>query len=67
MGGLLDAFQHGRELWCVHGEKLRLLPKTLDPERVCLRSSSSALTQDSAGGVLRRIWPDYCAAVPLHQ
>lgn len=67
VGGLLDGFRHGRDLWRVYGENFQLLPKTLDPEGVWFRSSSSALTQDSAGGVLRGIWPDYWGAVPLHQ
>lgn len=62
----MDGYQHGRDLWAVYGEKLRLLPSS-PVDRTWFRSSSSALTQGSAGGVLRGIWPFYWGAVPLHQ
>ncbi|OJJ45175.1 hypothetical protein ASPZODRAFT_168230 [Penicilliopsis zonata CBS 506.65] len=68
IGGLLDGYQHGRDLWAVYGDRLGFLPRTPeDGRRVWFRSSSSALTQDSAGGVLRGLWPHYSGAVPLHQ
>jgi hypothetical protein len=63
---LLDGFQHGRDLWAVYGEKLGLLPLIPD-DRVWFRSSSSPLTQQSAGGVLRGVWPFYPGSLPLHQ
>lgn len=66
LGGLLDGIQHGRDLWAVYGEKLGLIPPQPD-DRVWFRSSSSPLTQQSAGGVLRGIWPDYQGSLPLHQ
>ncbi|KIY42898.1 histidine acid phosphatase [Fistulina hepatica ATCC 64428] len=66
IGGLLDGYQHGRDLWAVYGEKLGLLPSTPD-DTIYLRSSTSPLTQGSAGGVLRGIWPNYAGALPLHQ
>ena len=66
IGGLLDGYQHGQDLWGVYGAKLGLIPR--EPNgRVYFRSSESALTQDSAGGVLRGLWPDYMGALPLHQ
>lgn len=66
IGGLLDGYQHGKDLWGVYGETLNFLPSTPDSS-TWFRSSSSALTQGSAGGVLRGIWPDYPYALPLHQ
>lgn len=67
IGGLLDGYQHGRDLWSIYGEKLHLIPSTPDHEKVWFRSSSSALTQGTAGGVLRGVWPDYQGSLPLHQ
>ncbi|KAL5354971.1 histidine phosphatase superfamily [Aspergillus floccosus] len=69
LGGLLDGYQHGRDLWTVYGDKLGLFPATPDEEnrKVWFRSSSSAITQDTASGVLRGIWPDHQASIPLHQ
>ncbi|EAW09983.1 histidine phosphatase family protein [Aspergillus clavatus NRRL 1] len=66
-GGFLDGYRHGSDLRAVYGERLGLLPSTPDPKKVWLRSSSSALTQGSAGAVLRGIWPDHRGPVPLHQ
>lgn len=66
IGGLLDGYQHGKDLWAVYGEKLGLLPDVPD-DTVLLRSSETALTQQTAGGVLRGIWPNYHGALPLHQ
>lgn len=66
IGGVQDGFQHGKDLWAVYGEKLGLIPKTPN-SRVWFRSSESALTQASAGAVLRGVWPDYQGDLPLHQ
>ncbi|KAL2867797.1 histidine phosphatase family protein [Aspergillus lucknowensis] len=69
IGGYLDGFQHGRDLRAVYGAKLGLIPETLheNDKRVWFRSSSSPLTQGSAGGVLRGLWPEYKGPLPLHQ
>ncbi|RAK80200.1 histidine phosphatase family protein [Aspergillus fijiensis CBS 313.89] len=70
VGGFLDGYQHGRDLREVYLERLQLIPSAPNEDngrKVWLRSSSSALTQESAGGVLRGIWPDYHGSLPLHQ
>jgi hypothetical protein len=67
IGGLLDGYQHGVDLWNIYGEKLHFLPTIPDQNKVWFRSSSSALTQGTAGGVLRGIWPDYQGSLKLHQ
>jgi hypothetical protein len=67
LGGLLDGFQHGRDLWALYGEKLGLIPSVPSTDKVWLRSSSSSLTQQSAGGVLRGLWPSYLGSLPLRQ
>ncbi|KAB8297393.1 hypothetical protein EYC80_002736 [Monilinia laxa] len=69
IGGLLDGQQHGRDLSEVYGVtgKLSLFPKDPSREATYFRSSESPLTQQSAGGVLRGIWPQYRASLPLHQ
>ncbi|TQB70577.1 hypothetical protein MPDQ_000347 [Monascus purpureus] len=67
VGGLLDGYQHGRDIRALYGDKLGLLPSYPDERKVWFRSSSSPLTQDSAGGVLRGIWPFHYGAIPLHQ
>lgn len=67
VGGILDAEQHGRDLWSLYGEKLDFLPKTPGNATTFFRSSESALTQDTAGGVLRGIWPSFTGSLPLHQ
>jgi acid phosphatase len=66
IGGIQDGYQHGKDLWAVYGEKLGLIPKKPNG-RVWFRSSDSALTQASAGAVLRGVWPEYKGALPLHQ
>lgn len=66
IGGIQDGYQHGKDLWGVYGEMLGLIP-TAPNKRVWFRSSGSALTQASAGAVLRGVWPDYQGALPLHQ
>jgi len=66
IGGVQDGYQHGKDLWSVYGKKLGLIPDQPN-NRVWFRSSSSALTQGSAGAVLRGIWPEYKGALPLHQ
>lgn len=66
IGGLLDGYQHGKDLWSVYGEKLKLFPSSPD-DTTWFRSSESVLTQESAGAVLRGIWPHYNQPVPLHQ
>ena len=65
-GGLLDGFQHGKDLWAVYGEKLGIIPNE-PSQKVWLRSTSSPLTQQSAGGVLRGIWPEWKEPLPLRQ
>ncbi|KAH6603258.1 histidine phosphatase superfamily [Trichoderma cornu-damae] len=65
-GGFLDGVQHGRDLWALYGERLGLIPDSPD-DKVWLRSSSSPLTQQSAGGVLRGLWPHYAGSAPLRQ
>jgi 2-phosphoxylose phosphatase len=66
IGGLEDGFAHGTDLWAIYGDKLGLFPKKPD-NSVWLRSTESPLTQQTAGGVLRGIWPKYKGALPLHQ
>lgn len=66
-GGLEDAFQHGQDLWKLYGEELKLLPNYPDPSRVFHRASSSTLTENTAGGVIRGMWPLYILPVPLYQ
>ncbi|KAJ5950981.1 Histidine phosphatase superfamily clade-2 [Penicillium vulpinum] len=66
IGGIQDGYQHGKDLWSVYGKKLGLIPKK-PSKRVWFRSSDSALTQASAGVVLRGMWPKYKGALPLHQ
>ena len=66
VGGLLDAYQHGKDLWSVYGEKLGFFPSSPD-DTTWFRSTESPLTQETAGGVLRGIWPQYNEPVPLHQ
>ncbi|OQD89556.1 hypothetical protein PENANT_c002G01407 [Penicillium antarcticum] len=66
IGGVQDGYQHGKDLWAVYGKKLGFIPKKPN-NRVWFRSSDSALTQASAGAVLRGVWPDYQGALPLHQ
>lgn len=65
--GLLDGYEHGRDLWAIYGEKLHLFPSSPDQDNVWFRSSSSDLTQGTASGVLRGIWPNYQGSLPLHQ
>lgn len=70
IGGFLDGYQHGRDLRAVYRDQLQLIPASPDEDngkKIWLRSSTSALTQESAGGVLRGIWPEYNAPLPLHQ
>ncbi|KAH8424421.1 histidine phosphatase family protein [Aspergillus melleus] len=67
IGGLLDGYQHGRDLHAVYSDKLDLIPSSPDRKKVWLRSTSSVLTQSSAGGVLRGIWPDHEGPIALHQ
>ncbi|KAE8153140.1 histidine phosphatase superfamily [Aspergillus avenaceus] len=66
IGGLLDGYQHGRDLRAVYGDELGLIPDS-PTDQVWFRSSSAALTQGSAGGVLRGIFPDHEGPIPLHQ
>ncbi|KAJ5730449.1 histidine acid phosphatase [Penicillium malachiteum] len=58
---------HGRDLWAVYGEQLKLLASSPDTRNVWFRASSSPLTHASASAVLRGIWPDYDGSLPLHQ
>ncbi|KAF7910046.1 uncharacterized protein EAF01_003764 [Botrytis porri] len=69
IGGLSDGYQHGRDLSGVYGAtgKLSLFPTTPSLEKTYFRSSESPLTQQSAGGVLRGIWPKYQGSISLHQ
>ncbi|RDW68735.1 uncharacterized protein DSM5745_08495 [Aspergillus mulundensis] len=70
IGGYLDGVQHGRDLHELYSKKLNLIPSTLTQatkDKVWFRSSSAALTQGSAGAVLRGLWPTYTGPLPLHQ
>ncbi|KAG0651956.1 hypothetical protein D0Z07_0791 [Hyphodiscus hymeniophilus] len=67
IGGLLDGYQHGKDIWAVYGAKLGLIPIIPEKEKVWFRSTESPLTQQSAGGVLRGVWPAWPGALPLHQ
>ena len=67
LGGFLDGVQHGKELRELYGDKYHVIPDQPDPHRVWMRSSTAALTQDSASGVLRGIWPDVQGPLPLFQ
>ncbi|KAM3070549.1 hypothetical protein ACMFMF_008002 [Clarireedia jacksonii] len=67
IGGLLDGYAHGHDLRSVYGTNLSLLPSTPSPQSTYFRSSESPLTQQSAGGVLRAVWPSYKGSLPLHQ
>ena len=66
IGGLLDGFTHGSDLRAVYGDKLGLFPFNPDSS-TWFRSSTSPLTQGSAGGVLRGVFPTYPSSIPLHQ
>ncbi|KAL3459640.1 histidine phosphatase superfamily [Aspergillus heterothallicus] len=71
IGGYMDGYAHGRDLHAVYSDKLHLIPAHLqskkDLAKVWFRSTTSQLTQGSAGGVLRGLWPEYEGALPLHQ
>ena len=67
LGGVLDGYRHGRDLWAVYGEQMKLLPQSPDSDKVWFRASSSPLTHASASAVLRGIWPDFEGSLPLHQ
>ncbi|WFD20573.1 hypothetical protein MCAP1_002820 [Malassezia caprae] len=67
VGGFLDGVQHGKELYELYGEKYHVIPSEPSKETVWLRSSTAPLTQGSAGGVLRGLWPHYNKPLPLHQ
>ncbi|PKY06112.1 phosphoglycerate mutase-like protein [Aspergillus campestris IBT 28561] len=65
-GGILDGYRHGRDLRAVYGGN-SLLSETGPSSQVWLRASSSALTQGSAGAVLRGLWPDYNGGIALRR
>ncbi|PKI82516.1 hypothetical protein MVES1_004014 [Malassezia vespertilionis] len=67
IGGYLDGVQHGAELRALYQDKYNIIPGWPSPRTVWFRSSTAALTQDSAGGVLRGLWPHWRGAIPLHQ
>lgn len=70
IGGLEDGIQHGKDLASIYLNldlASSLFPSTPDPAKTFFRSSSSALTQSSAGGVFRGLYPDYTSTIPLHQ
>lgn len=67
IGGFLDGVQHGQELRALYGDKYQVIPSDPSPETVWLRSSTAALTQNSASGVLRGLWPNVTRPLPLHQ
>ena len=67
IGGLLDGYEHGEDIWAVYGAKLGLIPFIPDSKKVWFRSTESPLTQQSAGGVLRGVWPTWPGPLPLHQ
>lgn len=65
-GGLMDAEQHGRDLWGVYGELLGLLPVEPGCDQVKHRASNSRLTEATANGVMRGIWTSQFD-LPLYQ
>ena len=65
-GGILDAVQHGKDLWSVYGDMLHFLPSQPD-NTTFFRTSSSELTEATSGGVLRGMFPDYNEPIPIHQ
>lgn len=67
IGGLEDGFQHGRDLWAVYGEYLGLIPSVPTTDSVWFRRSNKDLTGQTAGGVLRGIWPDHQETLSIHQ
>lgn len=67
IGGLEDGFQHGRDLWNVYGEKLGIIPAVPDLDLIWLRRSNKDLTAQTAGGVLRGLWPEHDETLPIHQ
>lgn len=67
IGGFLDGVQHGQELRALYGDKYHVIPSEYSAEKVWLRSSTATLTQNSAAGVVRGLWPDINSPVALHQ
>lgn len=66
-GGFLDGVQHGKELRELYGDKYHIIPENPSSDSVFFRSSTAALTQQSAGGVLRGMWPNHSEPVVLFQ
>lgn len=57
VGGLLDGYQHGADLKGVYGDLLGFLPEN-PLEDTYFRVTNNALTSESAGGVIRGLWPN---------
>lgn len=66
-GGVLDAIQHGQDLWGVYGKTLGLYPSSPDDPSIFFRTSSSELTEATSGGVIRGLYPGFKGIVPIHQ
>ena len=66
IGGLLDGYQHGADLKGVYSDLLGFLPEN-PLQDTYFRVTNNALTSESAGGVIRGLWPDYTGSVPVHQ
>lgn len=67
IGGYKDGVQHGEELRKLYGDKYHVIPNEPSSDSVYLRSSTAALTQQSASGVLRGLWPKLNKPVVLEQ
>ncbi|QNP99904.1 YALIA101S03e16864g1_1 [Yarrowia lipolytica] len=67
IGGLEDGFQHGRDLWNVYGDKMGIIPAVPSLDHIWLRRSNKDLTAQTAGGVLRGLWPNHNETLPIHQ
>ncbi|KAF8421702.1 histidine acid phosphatase-like protein [Tirmania nivea] len=55
-GGLEDSRRHGKDLYMLYGERLRLLPKKPDNSTV-FRVTSNVITSQVAGALLQGMYP----------
>lgn len=65
LGGYLDGVQHGQDLRKLYMDKYHVIPGVPDEKHMWMRSSTAALTQDSAGGVLRGLWTNFRGDMPV--
>ena len=54
IGGILDGYQHGKDLWSVYGDKLSFLPVSPN-EKTWFRSSEKGMRESSTCAELDRI------------